>query len=79
MLESDIMTSISIFYYPDINVFKDCHGRIIINLYKLVSPSRIYLFKHHKEYMEFVNYEYSLIVKLYYPITKEGEHINEKY
>lgn len=72
-VDFEIMTSISIFYYPDLNVFKDSRGRIIINLYRLVSPSRIFLFKHHKQHMEFINYEYNLIIRLYYPITKEGE------
>lgn len=64
---TDIMTSVSIFYYPDWNVFKDCEGRIIINIYKLVPPWRIFLFKEHKKNDEFVNTQYGLIVKLLYP------------
>lgn len=71
----DIMTSISIFYYPYQNIFKDCNGKIIINLHKLVSPNRVFLFKKNKKNEEFVNHEYGINIRLYYPknvLTDEG-------
>jgi hypothetical protein len=69
IIGSKIMTSISIFYYPEENIFKDSDGRAIVNMYKLVSPNRVFLFKHQKQSVEFVNYEYGLVVKLLYPIN----------
>ena len=70
MENRELMGSVSVFYYPKENIFKDSTLRPILNIYKLISPNRIFLFKSKKENMEFVNYEYGIRVKLYYPIIK---------
>lgn len=66
-MNSEVMTHVSAFYYPYQNVFKDSGGHVIMNMYKLVSPNRILLFKQEKKTIEFINYEYNVIVKLLYP------------
>ncbi len=63
--------SISIFYYPEENRFKTADGKVILNLYPLADPNRIYLFKHRKKSMTFMNYKYHIEVKLLYPINSE--------
>jgi hypothetical protein len=63
------MTSISIFYYPEENVFKDSKDRVIFEMLKLVTPNEIFLFKHKKETTEIINRKYGIIVKLLYPIN----------
>jgi hypothetical protein len=61
------MTSITIFYYPEENLFKDSKDRVLINMYKIIPPWKVYLFKYHKKNDEYINYEYGIIVKILYP------------
>jgi hypothetical protein len=64
---------IDVFYYPDDNIFKTKDGKAIINLYPLVSPNQIFLFKHKQETTEIVNYEHGIRIRLLYPTNKKGE------
>lgn len=59
---------INCFYYPDENVFKTNDGYRILNIYPLVSPNMIFLFKHHKRSMTFFNYKYGINTHLLYPV-----------
>lgn len=59
---------ITCLYYPDENVFKTTDGQRILNIYPLVSPNMVFLFKHHKKSMTFTNYKYLVNIHLLYPL-----------
>lgn len=59
---------VSLFYYPDENRFRTCDGKTIFNLYPLVSPNMVFLFKQEKTTMTFFNPKYRIEVELLYPI-----------
>lgn len=69
IIDSKIMTSITVFYYPEENLFKDSGGNIVFGMYKLIPPNMIFLFKHNKKSIDFINYKYGIIIKLLYPIV----------
>lgn len=50
-METGLLTPISIFYYPEQNLFKDCDGRTILCLCRLIPIWRIHLFKEYKKKM----------------------------
>lgn len=67
-----LMQKITILYYPEENIFKTADGQIVLNIYPLVSPSQILLFKHRRKTIEILNSKYGLIVRMLYPLSNEG-------
>lgn len=64
-----LMPKIIICYYPKENLFKSPNGQIYINLQPMVTPNQIFLFKHYKKSIEFVNRNCGIIVKMLWPIN----------
>jgi hypothetical protein len=58
--------AIGLFYDIENNCFVDEDGFIVYNIYSLVRPSDIFLFRRNKEYMLVVGV-YGDLVELYYP------------
>lgn len=65
-----LMPKIVIFYYPEENLFR-CKGKICVNLQPLVTPNQIFLFKHDKKSIEFVNREFGVVVRMLYPVVQK--------
>jgi hypothetical protein len=63
-----LMPKIVILYYPEENVFKSPQGKVYTNLQPLITPSQIFLFKHNKKSVEFINREFGINVKILYPM-----------
>lgn len=63
-----LMPKIFIYYYPEENVFRTNDGRIITNLYPLVTANQIFLFKRMKKSVEFVAPAVGVVVRLLYPV-----------
>ena len=69
MMESKTLFSsrINCYYYPELGHFKDEAGRDIVNIYPLVDPLIVALFRTQKHTMTFFNPQYRLTVTLFYP------------
>jgi hypothetical protein len=66
---------INLFYDPERNaIFDDC-GFMVFDIYKLITPNRLFLFKKQKQHMSTWDEHGDLIV-LYYG---EGEDRNYEY
>ncbi len=65
-----ILRSIRCFYYPEERLFRTENGNAILNLYPLVPPSMIFLFRHHKRTMTYTNYKHRIKVTLLYPLKE---------
>lgn len=42
-----------LFYYKRANVFTDCDGHIIYNIFRIISPNDLYLFRHRPKHNTF--------------------------
>ena len=65
-----LMPKIILFYYPEENLFR-CKNRVCINLQPLITPSQLFLFKHNKKSVEFVNRKFGVVVRMLYPINQK--------
>lgn len=66
-----ILRVVRCFYYPDERLFRTEDGNVILNLYPLVPPSMVFLFRHHKRTMSYTNPKHHIKTILLYP-TKEA-------
>lgn len=66
-----IIRTMRCFYYPEERVFKTEDGQVILNMYPLVPPSMIFLFRHNKRTMTYMNYKYHIQTILLYPVKEE--------
>jgi len=66
-----ILRSIRCFYYPEERLFRTENGEVILNLYPLVPPSMIFMFRRNKRTVSYMNHKYHIKTILLYP-TKEA-------
>lgn len=71
-VDTMLISKVSIFYYPELNLFKTVDDKTILCLEPLVSPDRVFLFKHGKKTMEFISEKYGVVVRMLYPLGKES-------
>lgn len=71
MNEPDVLRTVRCFYYPEERLFRTESGEAILNLYPLVPPSMIFLFRHNQRTMSYMNHKYHIKTILLYP-TKEA-------
>lgn len=53
MSDNSTRKELFLFYYRDANVFTDCDGHIIYDIFRIISPNDLYMFRHHKKYNTF--------------------------
>jgi len=64
----DLDDSITLEYDPDRNIFIDLSfGHVVNNIYDLLKPWQIYLFKHYKRDYIFPDVTDRFLVELYWP------------
>lgn len=66
-----ILRTIRCFYYPEKRLFRTENGEVILNLYPLVPPSMIFMFRRNKRTVSYMNHKYHIKTILLYP-TKEA-------
>lgn len=66
-----ILLTIRCFYYPEERLFRTENGEVILNLYPLVPPSMIFMFRRNKRTVSYMNHKYHIKTILLYP-TKEA-------
>lgn len=66
-----ILRTIRCFYYPEERLFRTENGEVILNLYPLVPPSMIFMFRRNKLTVSYMNHKYHIKTILLYP-TKEA-------
>lgn len=66
-----ILRTIRCFYYPEERPFRTENGEVILNLYPLVPPSMIFMFRRNKRTVSYMNHKYHIKTILLYP-TKEA-------
>lgn len=66
-----ILRTIRCFYYPEERLFRTENGTVILNLYPLVPPSMIFMFRRNKRTVSYMNHKYHIKTILLYP-TKEA-------
>lgn len=66
-----ILRTIRCFYYPEERLFRTENGKVILNLYPLVPPSMIFMFRRNKRTVSYMNHKYHIKTILLYP-TKEA-------
>lgn len=66
-----ILRTIRCFYYPEERLFRTENGAVILNLYPLVPPSMIFMFRRNKRTVSYMNHKYHIKTILLYP-TKEA-------
>lgn len=59
------------FYYPEERMFKTEDKKPVLNLYPLVPPSMVFLFRYNKQTMSYTHPRYHIKTILLYP-TKEA-------
>jgi hypothetical protein len=47
----DCQEEYNLFYYPYDNVFTDGYGDVVYDIFRIISPNTLYLFKEYKEDM----------------------------
>lgn len=58
----------ALFYLKEDNVFIDGEGEIIFEIFEVITPNDLYLFKKHKKYMVFNHHtQLDILVELYWP------------
>jgi len=67
-----ISDSMALYYLKDDNVFMDGEGEIVFEIFEVISPNDLYLFKRNKEYT-IVNHHTlpGKFVELYWPEEEE--------
>lgn len=65
------LRTIRCFYYPEERLFRTENGEVILNLYPLVPPSMIFMFRRNKRTVSYMNHKYHIKTILLYP-TKEA-------
>jgi hypothetical protein len=68
----DFFTVTQLQYDIDQNIFIDCGGYIVYNIFEYITPSDLMLFKHRKEYM-LVERRCGGFVELIWPDDEDGE------
>lgn len=66
-----ILRTVRCFYYPEERLFRTENGEVILNLYPLVPPSMIFMFRRNKRTVSYMNHKYHIKTILLYP-TKEA-------
>lgn len=66
-----ILRTIRCFYYPEERLFRTENSEVILNLYPLVPPSMIFMFRRNKRTVSYMNHKYHIKTILLYP-TKEA-------
>ena len=66
-----ILRVVRCFYYPEERLFRTENGEVILNLYPLVPPSMIFMFRRNKRTVSYMNHKYHIKTILLYP-TKEA-------
>lgn len=66
-----ILRTVRCFYYPEERLFRTENGTVILNLYPLVPPSMIFMFRRNKRTVSYMNHKYHIKTILLYP-TKEA-------
>ena len=66
-----ILRTIRCFYYPEERLLRTENGEVILNLYPLVPPSMIFMFRRNKRTVSYMNHKYHIKTILLYP-TKEA-------
>jgi len=64
---------VNLFYDPEKNVILDDCGFMIFDIYKIISPNRLFLFKTQKQHMSTWDKNGGLIV-LYYGEEDDGNY-----
>lgn len=66
-----ILRTVRCFYYPEERLFRAENGEVILNLYPLIPPSMIFMFRRNKRTVSYMNHKYHIKAILLYP-TKEA-------
>ena len=66
-----ILRTIRCFSYPEERLFRTENSEEILNLYPLVPPSMIFMFRRNKRTVSYMNHKYHIKTILLYP-TKEA-------
>jgi len=71
--------SLALYYLKEDNVFIDGEGEIVFEIFEIITPNDLYLFKRHKTYM-IVNHrtEPQIFVELYWPEDEEERYFDEE-
>lgn len=77
LFQDNFVDAIGLFYDRDNNVFIDEDGYIVWNMYEMITPNDMFLFKKKREYMV-VNHKTlpGVVCELYYP--EEDEYYFDK-
>jgi hypothetical protein len=67
----------ALYYLKEDNVFMDGEGEIVFEIFEIITPNDLYLFKRHKDYM-IVNHrtEPGILVELYWPEDEEERYFD---
>lgn len=68
--ENMLAPIVTVFYYPEENLFKDSEGHVYTCLHPLVRTDQLFMFRHCKKSMSFINYKFGIRVKLLYPVSE---------
>ena len=66
---------VNLFYNPETNVISDECGFMVFDIFNIVTPNRLFLFKQQKQHMSTWN-DFGDLIVLYYG---EGEDGNYEY
>ena len=67
--------AIGLFYVKEWNVFQDEDGFIVWNIFEIISPNDLFLFKKNKEYMLVPHSTIpGVLVELFWPDDDDGDY-----
>ena len=70
---------VSLFYNPDINRFIDEFGSVIQDIFRLITPSQLMIFKEYKNHYVVPDVTNSFLVELVHPEDFDLEDIEQTY
>lgn len=68
--ENTLAPIVTVFYYPEENLFKDGKGHVYTCLHPLIRTDQLFMFRHRKQSMSFINHKFGIRVNLLYPVSK---------
>lgn len=69
--------SLALYYLKEENVFMDGEGEIVFEIFEIITPNDLYLFKRHKAYMIASHRtEPGIFVELYWPEDEEERYFD---
>lgn len=75
LLDLECEYTVGLFYVKEWNVFMDEGGFIVWNIFEIITPNDLFLFKKYKEYMIIPHCtEPGVLVELFWPDDEDGDY-----